>query len=56
MTTQELDQLAQLAAKRDQAALDVIAYWDTGSPSYRWGELMVAEPLKKGIPWQLSAP
>ena len=54
-TAQELDQLTQLAAKRDQAALDVIAYWDTGSPSYRWSELMVTELLKNGAPWQLSA-
>jgi PAP2 superfamily len=53
-TAQELDQLTQLAAKRDQAALDVIAYWDTGSPSYRWSELMVTELLKNGVPWQLS--
>ena len=54
-TKQELDQLAQLAAKRDQPALDIVAYWDTGSPSYRWSEIAVAELVKRGIPWQLSA-
>jgi hypothetical protein len=35
-TEKELDELAQIATARDQAALDRIAYWDTGAPSYRW--------------------
>jgi membrane-associated phospholipid phosphatase len=54
-TDQELDQLALLAAKRDAATLDRIAYWDTGGPSYRWSELAVAEHLKNGQPWQIAA-
>jgi membrane-associated phospholipid phosphatase len=54
-TEQELKQLSQLAAKRDQAALDAVAYWDTGSPSYRWSELAIAELLKNGVLWQLSS-
>jgi PAP2 superfamily len=54
-TDKELDDLQRLAATRDRAALDRVAYWDTGSPSYRWSEIAVAEHLKAGIPWQLSA-
>jgi hypothetical protein len=42
----ELDELEQVAATRDHAALDLVAYWDTGSPSYRWSEIAVAEHLK----------
>jgi membrane-associated phospholipid phosphatase len=54
-TDKELDDLQRLAATRDRAALDRVAYWDTGSPSYRWSEIAVAEHLKAGIPWQLAA-
>jgi membrane-associated phospholipid phosphatase len=50
----ELDELARTAAERDQAALDRVAYWDTGSPSYRWSEIAVAEHLKGGAPWQIA--
>jgi membrane-associated phospholipid phosphatase len=45
-TEAEIQQLKELAAKRDAASLDQIAYWDTGSPSYRWNEITVAECLK----------
>jgi membrane-associated phospholipid phosphatase len=51
----ELDELAKLAAARDQKALDRVAYWDTGSPSYRWSEISVAEHLKAGVPWQIAS-
>jgi hypothetical protein len=51
----ELDELAKLAATRDQKALDRVAYWDTGSPSYRWSEISVAEHLKAGVPWQIAS-
>jgi membrane-associated phospholipid phosphatase len=54
-TDKELDGLAQIAAGRDRSALDRVAYWDTGAPSYRWSEIAVAEHLKNGIPWQLAA-
>lgn len=42
----EIDQLQNLALERDAAARDVIAFWDTGSPSYRWNELTTTESLK----------
>src|SRR5690349_1609055 len=54
-TEKELGEVANLAASRDKAALDKIAYWDTGAPSYRWSELATAEYMKAGQPWQLAA-
>jgi membrane-associated phospholipid phosphatase len=41
-TRAELDELRALAAGRDGAALDQIAYWDAGAPGYRWNELACA--------------
>jgi membrane-associated phospholipid phosphatase len=48
-TASELEQLATLAAERDEAALEQIHYWDTGSPGFRWNELAVQHTLKNGI-------
>src|SRR5262245_16512654 len=54
-TDKELGDLARLATARDSAALDRIAYWDTGAPSYRWSEIAVAEHLKNGSNWLVAA-
>ena len=54
-TEKEAVEVSKLAAARDKAALDKIAYWDTGAPSYRWSELATAEYLKNGQPWQLAS-
>ena len=54
-TAKELDELVQIASTRDRAALDRVAYWDTGAPSYRWSELAVAEHLKNGNNWLPAA-
>ena len=54
-TEKELGELARIAATRDGAALDRVAYWDTGSPSYRWSEIAVAEHLRIGVPWQIAS-
>jgi membrane-associated phospholipid phosphatase len=54
-TEKELSELAEGASSRDQTALDRIAYWDTGAPSYRWSEIAIAEHLKNGSSWQVSA-
>jgi membrane-associated phospholipid phosphatase len=48
-TEEELAELASLVAKRDPTSLDQIAYWDTGSPSYRWSEIAVAEIVKRNM-------
>jgi membrane-associated phospholipid phosphatase len=50
-----LDELARMAATRDRAVLDRVAYWDTGAPSYRWSEIAVAEHLKNGLNWLVAA-
>jgi membrane-associated phospholipid phosphatase len=42
----EIGQLRALAAQRDLAALDIISFWDTGSPAYRWIEMTY--PLGSG--------
>src|SRR3954452_5143820 len=38
-STAEISQLKEMVGKRNAAALDQIAFWDTGSPSYRWNEI-----------------
>lgn len=45
-TQKELDYVRELAVNRDTAALDQIAFWDTGAPTYRWNELAANESLK----------
>ena len=45
----ELAELRALAAGRDPAALDAVAYWDSGAPGYRWNELAVGKGLA-GLP------
>jgi membrane-associated phospholipid phosphatase len=54
-TEKELGELVQMAATRDRAALDRVAYWDTGAPSYRWSEIAVAEHLNNGIGWPIAS-
>ncbi len=48
-TQAELAELHGLAADRDGAALDRIAYWDAGSPGYRWNELAMQETVRAGM-------
>jgi membrane-associated phospholipid phosphatase len=54
-TEKEVVEVAKLVGTRDKAALDRIAYWDTGAPSYRWSEIAVAEYLKKGASWLVAS-
>jgi len=54
-TEKELGELVRMATTRDRAALDRVAYWDTGAPSYRWSEIAVGEHLNKGIGWQIAS-
>jgi membrane-associated phospholipid phosphatase len=53
-TEKEAVEVANIAGARDNAALDRIAYWDTGAPSYRWSELATAEYLKNGANWLMA--
>ena len=54
-TAAEIKQLQDMAAKRDAAALDQIAYWDTGAPSYRWNEIAINECLKHNLGHNMAA-
>jgi membrane-associated phospholipid phosphatase len=51
-TAEELTELHTLAAERDAAALDRVAYWDAGAPGYRWNELA----MQHGIAARQSIP
>src|SRR5262245_59298616 len=46
----EIGVLKQLSFDRDAAALDLINFWDTGSPSLRWNEFALDRILKNNIP------
>jgi len=48
-TRAELAELQALAAQRDNAALDLVNFWDSGSPGYRWDDLALSHTLAKGI-------
>src|SRR5262245_37960180 len=37
----EIAALKQLSFERDAAALDLINFWDAGSPSHRWNEFAI---------------
>jgi membrane-associated phospholipid phosphatase len=45
-TESEIGELRSLAARRDAAALEQIAYWDAGAPGYRWNEIACAAGVK----------
>jgi membrane-associated phospholipid phosphatase len=49
-TQAELQEVQALAAGRDEAARQQIAYWDAGSPSYRWIELALAQVRANPVP------
>src|SRR5687767_6696682 len=42
-TLAEIAELKALAGQRDAAAEALVAYWNAGSPSYRWISLAIAE-------------
>jgi hypothetical protein len=46
VTAEEIRVLKQLEPQRDQAALDLISFWNSGAPPYRWNELMVEQVVK----------
>lgn len=49
-TVGELRQLHALVPQRHAAALDQIAFWDTGAPAYRWNEITLNAALKNNLP------
>ena len=48
-TRAEIDELKTLVPQRDGAAMDKIAFWDTGAPGYRWDALVRSELAKHGV-------
>src|SRR4029453_13712587 len=48
-TRGEIDVLQELAVQREPAALDIINYWNTGAPAFRWNNQTVQLLLAKGI-------
>src|SRR5262245_34123542 len=54
-TRAEIRALKELIAKRDAAALDQIAFWNTGGPIYRWNEIAVNLALKYNTNTLLAA-
>jgi membrane-associated phospholipid phosphatase len=49
VSAQEIGVLKQLSFQRDAAALDLINYWDAGSPSFRWNEFAVDQVIKNNL-------
>lgn len=48
-TLAEIAELKALAGQRDAAAEAQVAYWDAGSPSYRWISIAIAEHAQAQI-------
>ena len=55
ISAQEIGVLKQLSFQRDTAAIDLIKYWDAGSPSYRWNEFAVDQLIKSNLAAPLAA-
>jgi len=49
ISEQEIRVLKQLSLHRDAAALDLINYWDAGSPSFRWNEFAVDQVIGNNL-------
>lgn len=49
-TAEEIDALMAMVNERDEDALQQIAYWNAGPPSYRWNQIAAGAIDKRGIP------
>jgi membrane-associated phospholipid phosphatase len=49
ITAAEIRQLKDMAAQRDPAARNLIAFWDSGGPVYRWNEIAINQGLKANL-------
>jgi membrane-associated phospholipid phosphatase len=48
VTDEDTDELLAIVGRRDVTTDDVIRYWDTGPPSYRWNEIALGEIERNG--------
>lgn len=48
-TLEEITRLKEMAADRDDAALQAIDYWNAGPPSYRWNQIGVNALVKRAM-------
>src|SRR5512133_2223034 len=53
-TRGEIDQLQDLASRRDAGALQQIAFWNDGGPLYRWHAIALDELLKHNMNTQMA--
>jgi len=49
ISEQEIGVLKQLSFQRDAAVLDLINFWDAGSPSFRWNEFAVDQAIRNNL-------
>jgi membrane-associated phospholipid phosphatase len=49
-TAEEIVQLIEMAGERDEEALQQIAYWNAGPPSYRWNQIAMDALLARAMP------
>jgi membrane-associated phospholipid phosphatase len=49
ISEREIGVLKRLSFHRDAAAMDLINYWDAGSPSFRWNEFAVDQAIKNNL-------
>ena len=53
-TADEIAQLIEMAAQRDDTSLQQVAYWDAGAPVYRWNQIAMDALVKRGLPANLA--
>ncbi len=49
ISEKEIRVLKRLSFQRDSAALDLINYWDAGSPSFRWNEFAIERLIEDNL-------
>jgi membrane-associated phospholipid phosphatase len=53
-TADEISQLMEMVAQRDAAALQQIAYWNSGPPAYRWNQIAMNAILAQAMAGNLA--
>ncbi|MEO8394104.1 MAG: hypothetical protein ABI700_14030, partial [Chloroflexota bacterium] len=53
-TADEIQQLMDMVADRDAAALQQIAYWNAGAPAYRWNQIAIDAMLARAMPGNMA--